>query len=122
MMKRIREWLRHPTALWRLDEGAAFVRSLNAQLRPMGYHAGIVGGVINRGWSNKDLDVVIMRLRGEAPPDFLRLNMLLGQELGRWNLCGSFPTVAHDPWEVRKFYYRGRRVDAFIELEKPYEN
>ncbi len=46
-------------ALWSLEDGITFVRELESKLAPLGYHCGLTGSVLYKGFSNKDLDVII---------------------------------------------------------------
>ncbi len=44
---------------WELDEALAFLRRLERHMKPRGFHVALTGGVLRKGRSKKDLDVVL---------------------------------------------------------------
>jgi hypothetical protein len=48
--------------VWTLEEGLAVVRTLQPVARSYGYHVALGGGVLNRGYSKKDLDIYFLPL------------------------------------------------------------
>lgn len=49
-------------SLWKLDEGLELIRLLQPKTRDFGYHLTLGGGVLNKGESNKDLDLFFLPL------------------------------------------------------------
>jgi len=45
--------------IWTIEEGISFVRKLEDHLRDKGFHVALSGGVLWRGSSTKDLDVIL---------------------------------------------------------------
>lgn len=104
---------------WDLESGLVFVRVLERELRVAGYHVGIVGGVLHRGASVNDLDVVVYprdttrRNTGRARRVLERLGMVCQSSVRdtwtRWALHGSADRKCVDVWSTLD----GRRVDVF---------
>lgn len=111
--------------MWTLEQGLTLVRHLQPLIRPTSYHVALGGGVLNKGYSDKDLDLYFIPF-SEQGPDPLALREVLKGELGvEWNLGG--PNVqpvdvdtAYPPeptWANGRFTYRDsvdNRVDVFI--------
>jgi hypothetical protein len=79
--------------MWELSEGVALVRAIQTRVREFGYHVALGGGVLNRGGSDKDLDLYFHPMCNEeikedyiALVDFLRSiwgeAIPLGQDYG----------------------------------------
>lgn len=45
---------------WKLEEGLKLVRALQGRVREFGYHITLGGGVLNKGESDKDLDLYFL--------------------------------------------------------------
>lgn len=67
---------------WTLAQAIDFVRQLDKLIRPVGYFAGIAGGVLIRGSSEKDLDVMIMPLNKDPIGKFNDLYKVLEAYFG----------------------------------------
>jgi len=52
---------------WTLDEGLSLVRALQKDSRKFNYHIALGGGVLNKGTSDKDLDLYFMALDNGKP-------------------------------------------------------
>ena len=71
--------------MWTLEQGLTVVRALQEHIRTYGYHLTLGGGVINKGSSNKDLDLYFLPMgcpdrSPERPGDLLAfLEMLWGK-------------------------------------------
>jgi hypothetical protein len=50
--------------IWNLEQGLRVVRALQPSTRNYGYHLAIGGGVINKGQSDKDLDLYFLPMGG----------------------------------------------------------
>jgi hypothetical protein len=48
--------------MWYLEEAIGLVRELQTKALQKGYHLALGGGVLNRGWSRKDLDIVALKM------------------------------------------------------------
>lgn len=51
--------------LWTLEDALAVVRDLQFKALQCGYHLALAGGVLNKGYSHNDLDVIVMPLDGK---------------------------------------------------------
>lgn len=56
---------------WLLDEGLKLVRSIQGDLPKYGYHVTLGGSVLNRGKSDKDLDLFFLPMGDRPMPDAL---------------------------------------------------
>jgi hypothetical protein len=104
--------------IWGLDEALELVRSMQSALRPLGYHVALAGGVLNKGFSQKDLDLVFLPLTNDvAPPVEPLFNHLL--TIFEPPYDNEWP-ISHEPNPYscyRKQYqmtHQGRRVDLFV--------
>jgi hypothetical protein len=102
-----------PAALgWTLDEAVALVRMLQPKLHAIKWHVALGGGVLNKGWSTKDIDLYFMPFSNEtSKPVVPLLNKLWGkpQPIEK---AGYAPD--HNYAAKLKFQVGGRRIDAFI--------
>jgi hypothetical protein len=59
--------------VWSLDEGLRLLRGLQQPIREYNYHLAIGGGVVNKGHSEKDLDLYFLPMNstGIKQPDAL---------------------------------------------------
>lgn len=51
--------------MWNFSEAVDLISGLQQFAHDNGYHMGLAGGVLNKGSSNKDLDIMIMPLNDE---------------------------------------------------------
>lgn len=89
----------------------------------MGYHMAMGGGVLNRGFSSKDLDIYILPCVGEKNNE----RRLLQHLAFRWGSPSNIGTsvsdeVSRPEWAIysHKLKYQSRdgRIDVFI-VKKP---
>jgi len=109
---------------WTLDEAIAFVKLLEVELaEKCDAHCGIVGGVLMKGESEKDLDVVIYPHKKphgvEWSPEWL--NDFLSQYLGSpLQACtnitsGAYRDAKRVSWvRIKNGVHAGKRIDFFF--------
>ena len=98
---------------WVLDEALEIIRALQPESRRFGYHLCLGGGVLNKGESDKDLDLYFLPLGNQHSNP---------RELVSWlsNMWGTPRDMAEDypdepPYLERlKFMYGQLRVDVFV--------
>lgn len=79
--------IQQPSVVWRIEDALKWIREHQASVQKLGYHLALGGGVLNKGFSCKDLDLVLMRRtaasRSDAVKDFLSqsLNELAVEEI-----------------------------------------
>jgi hypothetical protein len=104
--------------MWTLDEARAVVGILQPHVKPLGYHVALGGGVLNRGYSDKDVDLYFLPLDNPSTqPEALAV--LLGGYLGEQHPLGFGTPGAnygpHPTYGIRATYIQGpKRVDVFI--------
>jgi hypothetical protein len=54
------------TKKWRISDGLALIRAAQPYAHSLHYHLCLGGGVLNKGWSHKDLDIFALPFRGDA--------------------------------------------------------
>ncbi len=103
-------------ALWILEDGLRTIRAIQADLKPLGYHAALAGGVLNLGYSFKDLDIVFLPLTNDKAPLPGALMDFLCQVWGQPSLDeGSHSPNPYTPYrEQWVFPNGGKRIDVFI--------
>ena len=104
--------------LWTLEQGLRFVRLLEQALAPH-YHVALLGSVLQKGESAKDIDIMIVPHTTERNNIWEIWSLLNGFGLHFKIGCD----VVHDAWRkagsadtkhVEVWTYRGKRVDVFI--------
>lgn len=106
----------HP---WTLDEALDFVRHLEEWVSKVGFHVGLMGSVLTKGQSTKDLDVIIYP-RDKNSHDMNSLGRMLRMAgcvmiatpevvARRWRQLGSA-----DSKKCIVVHHHGRRVDVFL--------
>lgn len=105
--------------MWTLDEALEIIRELQPQLREMGYHCLLGGGVLNTGVSDKDLDLFFIPLNQHDSTPFAIVEFL-GQQLGSFavSIRDSPDYQGEAMWhyqEMRKIDYCGKRIDIFVQ-------
>lgn len=108
-------------AMWDLDEALSLVRSMQGTVRGFQYHIVLGGGVLNNGYSYKDLDLYCLPF-GDAgiPADRDGLRDYLTEQLGAPAPLGyTAPDHAYPPdptYGEHRYTYtpNGKRIDVFI--------
>lgn len=96
-------------SMWTLEDGLAVVRSLQPLTRQFNYHVALGGGVLNQGYSDKDLDLYFLPLGHIKPKEGEdwevkvkeNADKLLNFLEGMWGRCepiGSGGTATTDEW------------------------
>lgn len=107
--------------MWTLEEAVDVVRTIQTLSRDFGYHVALGGGVVNEGYSEKDIDIYFLPLDGDE------YDPLRG-ELDGWLEEIFGPLVDITPADNPKYstpafsQYRrkvmgdidGKRVDIFV--------
>ena len=106
------------SVVWRLDEAVEFVSRLAKKLRDVNYHVGITGGVLHRGLSHNDLDIIIYPASTAemSQDDVEKILRRLGTRIydrkhvrDTWAAQGSRDEKHVEVWE-----FGGKRVDIFF--------
>ena len=100
------------------------IRSLQPQMRQFGYHLCLGGGVLNNGWSEKDLDLYFLPLSpfdGKAKELKAWLDGLWGtgvdlRNIALTRIAEEVPEYPDDPMyqEKLKYSFSDLRIDVFI--------
>lgn len=107
--------------MWYLADGIQLVAALQPATRKFGYHVTIGGGVVNNGYSEKDLDLFFLPMGGfNADEDESDPNGMLNYLEGIWG--NSTPIKKEYFLEVEdmlyqaavKFFIGKQRIDVFI--------
>lgn len=104
--------------MWTLDEALSLIRDLQPEVLRLGYHITLAGGVLNKGVSEKDLDLIFLPFNEENSRPYDLMNLCLRPLLGDWRAIRDSPDyMANDNYhyvEMVAFSYLGKRIDAFI--------
>ena len=99
--------------MWTLDTALPVVRALQFKALQFGYHIALGGGVLNKGQSDRDLDIVVMPLDSRVDPRRDRFLAVCGEYLGKPTEVG----VASVPEDDRLFRFTdsaGRIADLLF--------
>ncbi len=106
------------TPLWTLDEALLLVRHLEDAVVPH-FHVALGGSVLIRGWSDKDVDVVIYphnKTRASPPAEDLLqkagLTVVFNSTQMRKKWGSEYGTT--DTKSIERWDWKGRRVDIFF--------
>lgn len=100
--------------VWTMERALVMLRSLQVQIIPTGYHLALGGGVLNKGCSDKDLDVYFLPRLGETN-DTKWLLRILHRNWGSSEKIGT-SGGNHDGIyrDKLKFSPKMGRIDAFV--------
>ena len=105
--------------VWTIEEAYELIRRIQPDLKPLGFHVALAGGVLNLGYSAKDLDLVFLPLTNDKAPAIFPLLTYLNIVLGFANTYED-SGMSHDPnpyspyrdqWQ---YPFGGKRIDVFI--------
>jgi hypothetical protein len=104
---------------WTLEDALPLIRALQPDTKRYGYHLCLGGGVLNKGHSDKDLDLYFLPLGpNNADPDGLLayITSLWGEGEPLSSRRAKDPSYPPDPIMRKrsKFSYSGMRIDVFI--------
>lgn len=102
-----------PQHLWQRDEALTLCERLESAivLADAGYHVALAGSVLYRGWSDKDLDVIVY-VRGSVCLYRSKLNEAL-RIVGLTPAAAQFEGAHYDRL-VEVWEYNGKRVDLLF--------
>lgn len=110
--------------LWTLDLALELVRDIEPVLAELGWHVAITGGVLFRGYSMKDLDLIVFphAKRTPAPTDAELLKLRRGLKSAGMTIRNSRRVVQRgerwkasgDTKHVEIWTGKGRRVDVIV--------
>ena len=110
--------------MWRFPEAIDLIVRVQPTAHANGYHLGLAGGVLNKGQSDKDLDVMIMPLNNvEQARDLNTIVEMFCREIGAKNVLtresgsgsgGSERTVSTD---LIILVSDTKKIDLFITRE-----
>lgn len=108
-----------PTLIWELEEALTLVRNLQPTCANLGYHIALGGGVLNAGWSTKDVDLYFLPLDTNGVDDPLDTSNLMAILNLRWGVSTPIGRPNYPPnriYRLRETFVdsEGRRIDAFI--------
>ncbi len=111
-------------AMWTLEEGLAFIRDLQPKAWANGYHLALAGGVLNRGESFKDLDIIVMGMSNRILPDVGRITGapnrvgLIGDIINGMGITNFYstdrPEYGPSLMELWKGEWKSKPIDFFI--------
>jgi hypothetical protein len=68
---------------WTLETALEFIRNVEPVVRRDAYCClGLLGGVLRKGESDKDLDIIIIPMNGKNPPDVVLARMIIAEKFG----------------------------------------
>lgn len=104
--------------VWTMEDGVTLIRDLQTKALHKGYHLALGGGVLNRGFSYNDLDIVALPLDGKEVVEPSKLVKVFTPYLG--TVVTSFdpdgPSVQSGD-DARVFVFRtdeGKRIDLLF--------
>ena len=103
--------------MWTLEQGIDLVRSVQSYSRNHKYHVALGGGVVNKGFSDKDVDVYFLPCSNTKPDqkssDKIKEMLELLWGASKPIMGPEYPGDDNYRHKV-KFVFEGKRIDAFI--------
>jgi hypothetical protein len=106
--------------MWTREEAIIFIRELSLKMQLAGYEIALAGGVLKKGKSSKDLDLIIFPTTTERANLVAARNSLRSAGLvclmpkeevqARWLVDHG----SRDKKHVEVWRYKGKRVDLFF--------
>lgn len=99
------------THLWEIEDGLQLSKLIERAVVPLRAHVALAGSVLYRGWSDKDIDIIIYQHDKSDPYSRDEINQAL-VNMGfdpMVQLAGVYPGDK----TVYTSSYRGKRVDVF---------
>lgn len=94
--------------------------NLEPIMASIGYHCGIGGSLVYRGWSNKDIDIIIYTHQSDADCDRSKIvNVLRSEGFKEPSDDFNASTMIPDVWSAED--NTGRRIDFFFMIRSPFE-
>lgn len=109
----------HNLVKWVLADALVLIRELQPIIFKWHYHVTLGGGVLNRGQSEKDLDLFFYPLNGYDSQPY-HIVKTLDEALGCHGVAMRdgpdyhVGAMWHYP-EMRVYMYQGKRIDVFIQ-------
>lgn len=101
--------------IWTLQQGLDLVRTIQPRLHHMGYHVAIGGGVINKGYSTKDLDLYFFPLDLKDQESLVPfLESLFGAAVPISMFDERYSDNRVFAQRLKFLQYDGGRIDIFI--------
>lgn len=100
--------------MWDIESSLALIRKLQPSAIPVGYNLCLCGGVLDRGFSDSDLDIVAMpgSYTEQREADLINLFLAESYTLRKTN-------TRHPKLKVIKFINNeGKKIDVIIPLVK----
>jgi hypothetical protein len=104
--------------MWTLAEAQTLIQALQPKVHALGYHVTLGGGVINRGSSEKDLDLFFIPKNGEDSAPRTIVVLLMGTFGIPRSLRDSPDYQANYTYhckEMLMFHDGTKRIDVFIQ-------
>jgi hypothetical protein len=100
--------------MWGLSDALDVIRPLQFKALQYGYHLALGGGVLNKGMSSNDLDIIVLPL-DQRPCDRHKFLAVADKYLGtRTTIDRTKPHSAPDDENLYRFERDGRIVDLLF--------
>ena len=100
---------------WTLEDALTVIRPLQAGAKQFHYHLCLGGGVLNKGWSEKDLDLYFMPLNNKHLAAADELIKWLSGMWGEPEVIGGRGYRTEPPYtHLLQFKYGEQRIDVFV--------
>ena len=101
--------------MWGLDNSLTLIRKVQPEIHKLGYHACLAGSVLNKGMSDKDLDLVFVPLTNKEKPELGGLCIWFDNNWGtaQDNITDPEPCLALR-YQASYILPGGLRIDVFV--------
>ncbi len=100
--------------MWTLEQGLELIRSIEPKLREIDWYSGLTGGVLYKGESSKDLDIIVSPLSYSKKTMQDVRQVLLTNGLKMKVEMGLVMEYHGNKNRVEVYTYVDKRVDVFF--------
>ena len=107
--------LPHNDYMWTLNEGIAEAQLLDPLLRPHNAFVALTGGVLHRGSSTKDLDLVIIPLKNRLTlRQYIKISKILSKRYNKLHHVVNTAKYGDDKYVEVYYTHDKKRIDVFF--------
>ena len=115
------EYVSYGVPGWILEDALVLIRDIQPSIRGFQYHVVLGGGVLNKGWSGKDLDLYFLPFGDTGVPvdlpglkDYLSLRLGTPAPLGYSAVDHAYPPDPTYGGDRYTYIQANKRIDVFI--------
>ncbi len=104
---------------WTMDKALTLIREIEPTCKQHGYFLGLCGGVLRKGYSDKDLDIILIPMNADMPGDVTAVLKYLVERFGPYRVQGFYRGEPMQNYQPLRFHsFRQNDIDIDIILQQ----